>query len=177
MSKRKIPANAIELKDDQSDAVAYLHDYNGFPAAAVYCGRRSKPMTNCYFKTVEARDARIERDFNSRREYKKMMERMRGPHSMKVGDIMVSSWGWEQTNVDFYQVVAVTRAFVYVRQISSENTSIGDMRGTCMPVKDSFMSDDAPARYKCNNDNAIKLASYARATKWDGNPKSWTSYA
>ena len=28
-------------------------------------------------------------------------------HSLKVGDILVASWGYEQTNVDFYQVVAL----------------------------------------------------------------------
>ena len=27
---------------------------------------------------------------------------------MKQGDILVSSWGYEQTNVDFYEVVKVT---------------------------------------------------------------------
>lgn len=27
--------------------------------------------------------------------------------SLRVGDILYSSWGWEQTNIDFYQVVAI----------------------------------------------------------------------
>ena len=25
--------------------------------------------------------------------------------SLRVGDILYSSWGWEQTNIDFYQVI------------------------------------------------------------------------
>lgn len=27
--------------------------------------------------------------------------------SLRVGDILYSSWGWEQTNIDFYQVIAI----------------------------------------------------------------------
>ncbi len=37
--------------------------------------------------------------------------------SLRVGDILYSSWGWEQTNIDFYQVVAIRGSAVDLRQL------------------------------------------------------------
>ena len=39
-------------------------------------------------------------------------------HGYKLGDILVMSWGWEQTNLDFFQVVAVTEKSVRLVEIS-----------------------------------------------------------
>ena len=36
--------------------------------------------------------------------------------SLRVGDILYSSWGWEQTNIDFYQVIAIRGSAVDLRQ-------------------------------------------------------------
>lgn len=42
-------------------------------------------------------------------------------YGVKVGDIFVSSWGYEQTNVDFYQVIAlVGKHSVRVREVAPE---------------------------------------------------------
>ena len=38
--------------------------------------------------------------------------------SLRVGDILYSSWGWEQTNIDFYQVIAIRGSAVDLRQIA-----------------------------------------------------------
>ena len=37
--------------------------------------------------------------------------------SLRVGDILYSSWGWEQTNIDFYQVIAIRGCTVRLRQL------------------------------------------------------------
>ena len=38
--------------------------------------------------------------------------------SLRVGDILYSSWGWEQTNIDFYQVIAIRGSAVDLRQLA-----------------------------------------------------------
>lgn len=38
-------------------------------------------------------------------------------YGVKVGDIFEASWGYEQTNVDFFQVVRTTKTGVYVREV------------------------------------------------------------
>ena len=42
-------------------------------------------------------------------------------HGVKVGDLFYSSWGYEQTNVNFFQVIAlVGKASVRIREVSAE---------------------------------------------------------
>lgn len=38
-------------------------------------------------------------------------------HGVKVGDIFETSWGYDQTNVNFFQVIAVTEKSARVREV------------------------------------------------------------
>lgn len=40
--------------------------------------------------------------------------------SVQVGDVFVSSWGYDQTNIDYYEVVAKTKAMVKIIRIQSK---------------------------------------------------------
>lgn len=45
------------------------------------------------------------------------------PRGVKVGDIFYTSWGYEQTNLDFYQVVGlVGKVTVKLRKIAKDTT-------------------------------------------------------
>jgi hypothetical protein len=45
-------------------------------------------------------------------------------YGVKVGDLFYTSWGWEQTNVNFFQVIALKgEASVIVREVHREMTS------------------------------------------------------
>jgi len=58
----------------------------------------------------------------------------------KVDDILHNSWGYDQTNCEYYQIVATTRATVTLRPIKSEavKDSQGFMSEMVTPVKDAF---------------------------------------
>lgn len=56
---------------------------------------------------------------------------------MKQDDIFVSSWGYEQTNVDFYEVVKVTAKTVTLIPIERKVQLKGFMRYTAMPIPGS----------------------------------------
>jgi hypothetical protein len=60
----------------------------------------------------------------------------------KVGDILHHSWGHEQTNCDFYQVVGVKGKTVVLKKIGSKTVpgSEGFMSDSRMPVKDDFIT-------------------------------------
>lgn len=58
--------------------------------------------------------------------------------SLRVGDILYSSWGWEQTNIDFYQVIAIRGSAVDLRQLDQRTTEDGYMCGTTVPLPDVF---------------------------------------
>ena len=60
--------------------------------------------------------------------------------SLCTGDILYSSWGWEQTNIDFYQVIAIRGCTVRLRQLDPRITEDGYMCGTTVPLPDVFKS-------------------------------------
>ena len=56
-----------------------------------------------------------------------------------VGDIYYSSWGYDQTNVDFYQVVALKgKHTAVIRQIANDYLGGCDMQGMVRPRRDVF---------------------------------------
>lgn len=68
--------------------------------------------------------------------------------TVKEGDIYVASWGWEQTNIDAYQVVAKKGATVTLREIAvaSVEGSEGFMSDQCAPVKNEFIGGEFKKR-------------------------------
>ena len=73
----------------------------------------------------------------------------------KVGDILHHSWGYDQTNCDFYQVVEVKKASVVLKPIAAETVPglEGFMCESLMPRKDVFLTDHTQALTK--NDRRI----------------------
>lgn len=60
---------------------------------------------------------------------------------VKVGDVFVNSWGWEQTNIDFWQVVELKgKTQIILKAIGHEGRDIGFCQKMVKPVKDSFTS-------------------------------------
>ncbi|MGI6234408.1 MAG: hypothetical protein ACOYI6_04035 [Christensenellales bacterium] len=74
-------------------------------------------------------------------------ERKRQPsqnmHGVHVGDLFYVSWGYEQTNVDFWQVVELKgKQTAIIRQIYSELVeATGYMTGTVRPVRDAWRNE------------------------------------
>ncbi len=98
------------------------------------------------------------------------------PLGVKLGTIFVASWGYEQTNVDFYQVVTVVGPWtIEVRQVSGIRTEKPlAMTGTVVPTVGSFIG--APERKRLSADCQFKDGC-AHAVLWDGSPMRWSSYA
>jgi len=97
------------------------------------------------------------------------------------GTIFYSSWGYEQTNVSFYQVVRLSgKASVVIREIfkttcTKDNT---DFYGHVMPNKNQFIGDEMRKRINTAlSVPSIKLADCERAYLWDNKPKYVSSYA
>lgn len=98
-----------------------------------------------------------------------------------IGTILYSSWGYDQTNVDWYQVVKLSgKQSVTLRKIRSVETddSPTAMTGKCTPAPDHFMGPDIRRRWKSSSyGDFIKIKSYAYAYLWDGEPRRFSSYA
>jgi hypothetical protein len=61
------------------------------------------------------------------------------PNPWKVGDMCHTSWGYDQTNVDAFQVIEVkSRTTIVVRPIGGEVEDTGYMQGKFTPVRNRF---------------------------------------
>jgi hypothetical protein len=95
---------------------------------------------------------------------------------MQVNDILSCSWGFEQTNVDFYKVIGVSGSFVTVIQLMSETIeSKPDYTGLVMPITD--LEIGSKMRRKINSIGSIKMTDYSWASKWNGKPQHISTYA
>ena len=92
---------------------------------------------------------------------------------VKQGDIFYSAWGYEQTNIDFYEIVKVTEKSVFFKELHSEKTYNDPMHGTAVPISDSSVEDKgrrATIKFNRENEPSFKVYSFANAYPWDGKP-------
>ena len=95
---------------------------------------------------------------------------------IKKGDIFVSSWGYDQTNVDFYEIVDVKGKIVVIREIHKRVTPGSHGSDKVMPIPGNY--DGEPMRKRPSYRNgkpSIKMTDYAWAYPWDGKPEDQTA--
>jgi hypothetical protein len=108
-----------------------------------------------------------------------------------AGMILYSSWGYEQTNIDYYKVVRVSeKGTVWIQELAKDKIEMtGWASFNVVPVDSpmQFPDDwdeignrtykDAPvSRHKWQS-YGVRLNSFASAWVWDGKPKNQTEYA
>jgi len=183
-----IPSEYSEkVESKKAPAEAYLYEHGELCFAMGFGGKRSKPDFHFRFNSAEKR-AEYVKDYIERQEshaeirLKERAKRNAFKHTLEVGSILYSSWGYDQTNIDFYQVTEVVGAkSVKIRRIASERTD--ESNPPCdyvIPVKDAFLDDSSYDKNKemlkrVGQGNTISLNSYSSAYPWDGKPKYETS--
>jgi len=104
---------------------------------------------------------------------------------VKVGDVIVNTWGYEQTNVDYYQVTRKTKKQVYVKAISSDIKEDQQlmMQGKSYPVLNSFVGEELRKEpYEYDNDGCLAGQvwfnfEYGTGQLWNGKPVRVSWYA
>lgn len=114
-------------------------------------------------------------------------------HGFKVGDILYASWGWEQTNLDFYKVVATTEKTIRIIEVSmkmkNEKAYSGMSRmvsfdpTTAEPVERSYEIKDQQKgdikkinSYECNGETYYQIRlKHSNLYKYNGEElyESW----
>ena len=142
-----------------------------------------KPILNLIFKSWERAEERIKSELDARaawgeQKQKRAEERLAYRHDYKAGDILYTSWGYDQTNIEFFQVVAVPSSkSITVREIASAmpRGEEGFMSGRVVAVPDNFIG--AAITKRVTPSGSIKFASYRYAWKWDGRERYCSWYA
>jgi len=88
-------------------------------------------------------------------------------HTLKVGNVLVSTWGYDQTNVDFYEVIAVRGKVVDLQEIGQHATAqrgpAGDLVIPIRGGRGKILKGKRPTP-----DNYIRINSYSHAHPWNG---------
>jgi len=97
------------------------------------------------FRDVEVMQRRIEDlvagyEAAAKRKAQRRAERNQ-PHNVQVGDIFLCSWGYDQTNIDYYQVTRVMGAMVEVREIARQSEQTQWLQGNCVPAPGKFIGE------------------------------------
>jgi len=139
--------------------------------------------------------------FKEQRRQAKLEAKKKFQNPYKVGDILHHSWGYDQTNCDFYQVTEVKPASVVLRKIGTKTVpgSEGFMSCSLLPEKDAFIekghhaltkygddiTPDKPSIFKkvsfyVKEDGSLRYfipVPYGWCDLWEGKPESSSWYA
>ena len=143
-TERYIPAGySLVYIHEGTQLLVYQKELNGKPNAMAFKGKAGKPTWWNTFRNQEEIQKKIEETVSGLEawEAKKLERRARqhAPHTLKVGEILRSSWGWEQTNVQYYQVIGATRNSVTLCEVAQNTMETGFMSGECTPVPNKFI--------------------------------------
>lgn len=164
-----IPKGARKVADKRSAAVAYVYERVGVAYALGFHGKAQKPDYHFRFKSDAARQAQVMKHFaetQARAVYatERADKRNAEGHSLVLGDVLRASWGYDQTNIDYYEVTKVVgKRMVEIREIAQEREDSQQWAtGKCVPVPGKYISQ--PMR-KAARENGVRIASYAWANK------------
>lgn len=127
---RYIPAGAQPVNREGVDAVVYVYEGIGargaYFAAVAYHGKAKRPDWHYSFRSVDKRSAHIVAWLDNLTKYaaQKLAHKAQektareAGHPFAVGDILSGSWGYDQTNAEFYAVVATTKGTVTLRELA-----------------------------------------------------------
>lgn len=163
-----VPKGATKIADKQSDAVAYVYETKGVLYGLAFAGKACKPAWHYRFRASADREKRIAEFFEGRRKSlafkaEQHQKRKAEGRGLEVGDVLRNSWGYDQTNIDYYEVTAlIGRNMVEIRPIGAESVDTAWAQGKSAPIPGKYIG--APMRKVAKN-GAVKIhswGSYAR---------------
>lgn len=189
--RRKSTRPEMIIRPKNTDGVVYVgRTPGGKLYGRAYCGKALRPSWHYTFTDM----ARLQKHATAwadtlRRIAKDRADRSAARaafrHTLQVGDILVSTWGYDQTNVDYYQITQLNgQHMVTACAIGADNVDRGNMTGRSVPVPGKFTGK--PFRARVGSGNSIKgercgYASPLQYTTVAGariyQSTAWTAYA
>ncbi|QSB03778.1 hypothetical protein JWZ98_22980 (plasmid) [Methylomonas sp. EFPC1] len=179
---RFIPANSECREFSSAAVVAYCYDSKQGPAYVAYKGRKGKPARCFAFVSEDHRDKHLSTyvEVETNNENFKRSRRETG-HGLIAGEIVYAVWGYEQTNVDFFEVVRVSTArSAVIRRIESNTVEDkpGSMTGYATPKPGQFVAVAKEETRRANGFQRLHggKSSLGDLQKWNGKPCRVTWY-
>ena len=163
-----------------TDMVVYKwQDDRGTLLAMGFVGKQNKPYFNYMFRDENQRELYVSKQIDERKEVLNRKEKLREEkknfrHDLVVGDILYSSWGYDQTNVDFYEVLATTEKSVIIREVGQKVVKEDSYAEYVVPVPGRYIGSKMNKRV--GNGGYVRVSGSQSASKWDGKPKYKTPF-
>jgi hypothetical protein len=163
-----------------------LGEFDGQPTVKVYRLSTAKLLHHYRCRDEEQRARYVEslQEEEARREQakadraaKKKAARQSFVNPYSVGDLLYTSWGYDQTNVDFYQVVEVKPRSVKLCKVAEDVTATDWMSGTKTPRPNEFVGQPFTVVFQFDRHGAYLPGKYSSYSPWHGRPVHWSSYA
>jgi hypothetical protein len=181
---RHIPANSTRIERAVGVVYAYTVGAEKKLAAIAYAGKSNKAAFHNLFRTQAQLDARIAEFFEGLEAHQRRVAERRveisQPHTVKVDAVIYNSWGYDQTNIDFYQVVRISANFVWLQSIDSKSTpdgGCGPMSGHVEPVAGTMKGAVTKHRATMYNGTPSINFKHGAGRLYDGQPKYESWYA
>lgn len=195
-----IPTKAayLNIKKTIWKEMLEIYTYESKHKSSVFCllifkGKGQKPWFHGSYSrddlrltTIENVKRNLRADIERKEAAREARKTFKNPY--EAGDIFYSSWGYDQTNLDFYQVIKTTPKTLTLRPISSERTKGGgcSMSEYRSALKDQFHGEPFRASISVQIGENGKTNHYVvgknifgghMAFLWDGKPKYCSWYA
>lgn len=157
----------------------------GTPALRVYQGKSAKPVANYYYSNEEKREEAVNRykagadraeKWKASRKAERAAARASSTNeNVELGTIYHGSWGYDQTNNSYYQVVGkFGKLGLVVQEIGHSVEQTGMMSGESTPAKNCFKGEPFRRLLTCGSDG-FSVDSVVSVRRWNGKPSydSW----
>ena len=174
----------VLLADDLS-CVVYLHnDSQERPCAIAYRGRSKKAAFHYRYESLAIRSEKIKTWMDGMIANSKTSRREASARALEAGDVLSASWGYEQTNIDYFMVTKlIGKTMVEIVEIGEIRNHTGSMEGTCVPDVKTIVGE--PMRRKADGKSvSVNSSVYARKIEPVSKvgslniykPQRWSSY-
>ena len=150
------------------------------PYLAIFAGKSSKPFVNYCFQSLDRFNTYLDQQLaliqkDRERKHKQAIEAIEKNKLLQPGVVMYSTWGYEQTNVDFYIITGRKGDFITLQEIGKTITADDryNDRGQCLPNPEAKIGEPFKRKVKFGG---CSIKSYSWASIYDGRPISWSSY-
>lgn len=191
IARQRNPFNYPSRFENNNGNVEIFYDDEKLTAIG-YLGKRNKHAFHIRYKTKERMHQAMQsfydnaiKSFNTKVERKAAQKiaqsNLKADDHFKIGDIIVNSWGYEQTNIEFYQVTAVKNKVITVHELKKDYRETQFMAGNSIPLEGQFNETKKPfdLKLKAYGNSEVRICnpqSFYYFHKWDGRPEYESHY-
>lgn len=141
------------------------------PTVKMWFGKAQKPRYNYYFRDEEKCIKFINENatnyitqINKKIDNKELVKEIRKNYTpkIKVGDILHKSFGYSMILNEFYQVIAINKKKITVREIDMEMTSTGYLSWSVKPIPYCFIGKEQTKILQIDFSNIDKPHEYIK---------------